>query len=441
MNEGQSTPPSARIIYAVFDFFGRQYRKVIAGLIIVCVLAFLANGFYVVQKEEQAVRTRFGKVVDAEVGPGLGYAVPLIERAHVRKVKEIVGYQIGSRSGATINFTILSGDLNLLDTDVAVQYKIKNLRSYLFAASDPRKMLTMLVREGLVKILGENFIDLIFTSNRDVIQKQLAGLVNKRLESLGVGIELVTLNIVEVRSIPETLQAFRDVNDAFAEREQVVSRANSQREMLLARSKGQADALIMNAKANARERLVQARGSVRAFKALLAEYRKNPNQVAITRYWQRMRAIFTEASLAMVNPGKDSTIDINMLEGAPGFTPAGAGGHGVADLVTRMPHTAGDADGRLSRATMPPYIHRLETTRRDDPLREGRFHKRRTERDHARVASPRSLIFDTPSIFSHRHGAPGRKRIGNRADQRPMTEKMLGAGGNNHGRETGKKDD
>lgn len=430
MNEGQSKPPSTRIIYAVFDFFGRNYKKVIGCLVAVAVLGFLANGFYVVKKEEQAVRTRFGKVVDAEIGPGLGYAVPLIERAHVRQVKRIVGYQIGNRRGNTINFTILSGDKNLLEADVAVQYKIKNLRAYLFAASDPRTMLTMLVREGLVKILGENFIDLIFTSNRDVIQRQLSDVVSKRLESLGVGVELVTLNIVEVRPIPETLQAFRDVNDAIAEREQVVSRANSQREKLLARSKGQTDALIMNAKANARERLVQARGSVSAFKALLAEYRKNPKQVSITRYWQRMRAIFTEASLSVVNPGKDSTIDINMLDGVAGFAP----GHAPrAEMVTRMPHTAIDADRRLSRSTMPPYIHQLETTRADNPLMQGQFHKRRTERDHARVANPRSLIFDTPSIFSHRHGARGRRGFGNRADQRPMTEKILGAGGNNHG--------
>lgn len=431
MNEQESKPPSTRIIYAVFDYFGRNYKKIIGCLVAVVVLGFLASGFYVVKKEEQAVRTRFGKVVDAEIGPGLGYAVPLIERAHVRQVKRIVGYQVGSRRGGTINFTILSGDMNLLETDVALQYKIKNLRSYLFAASAPRTMLTMLVREGLVKILGENFIDLIFTSNRDVIQRQLSDIVGKRLESLGVGIELVTLNIVEVRPIPETLQAFRDVNDAIAEREQVVSRANSQREKLLARSKGQAEALVMNAKANARERLVQARGSVRAFQALLAEYRKNPKQVAITRYWQRMRAIFTEATLSVVNPGNDSTIDINMLDGVAGFGPAE--GHAGAEMVTRMPHTATEADGRLSRATMPPYIHKLESTRADKPLVQGQFHKRRTERDHARVANPRSLIFDTPSIFSHRHGARGRGGPGNRADQRPMTEKMLGAGGNNHG--------
>ena len=35
-----------------------------------------------------------------------------------------------------------------------------------------------------------------------------------------------------------------------------------------------------------------------------------------------MRKIFAEASLAAVNPGNQSAIEINMIDGAGGFTPA-----------------------------------------------------------------------------------------------------------------------
>ena len=348
MSEQPSTPPSTRIIYAVFDSFGRYDKKILASLAAVVVLAVLATGIYVVKKEEQGVRTRFGRVVDAEIGPGLGYAVPFIEQVHIRKVKRVVGYQISSKEGNRTNFTILTGDTNLLEVDVAAQYRIDNLRSYLFMSSDPVTVLTMLVREGLINILGQHFIDLIFTSNRDIIQQHLVEQVVRRLESLDVGVELVALKIVDVRPIQETLQAFRDVNDAIAEREQVVSVANRKREQLLARSRGQAEALITNAKANARERLVQARSSVRVFKALLAEYRKDPKQVAITRYWQRMRTIFTEASLSVVNPGKTSNIDINMIDGVTGFPPGG-NVDGSATFAFRRRWTVAEIDHAAGR--------------------------------------------------------------------------------------------
>ena len=429
MNGQPSIPTSTRVIYAVFDFFGSHRKQILAGLAAVVVLGVLATGVYIVKKEERGVRTRFGRVVDAEIGPGMGYRIPFIERVHIRKVKRIVGYRISSRDSDTINFTVLSGDTNLFEVDVAIQYRIGNLRQYLFASTDPRTLLTMLVREELINILGQHFIDLIFTSNRNLIQQHLIEMVVGRLDALEVGVELVALKIVNVRPIPETLDAFRDVNDAIAEREQAVSEANRKRERMIARSKGQAEALIMNAKASARERVVQARSGAGVFRALLAEYRKRPQQVAITRYWQRMRAIFTEASLSMVNPGRPSTIDINMIDGVAGFTPAHAS-------LEAPPSDSAVMEGRLPSSTVPPDIHALENVGEDRLLREGQFHRERTERDHQKGANPRSLIFDTPSIFSHRHVGGRRDSGRQQGSQKPMTERIAeeGAGDDKPGK-------
>ena len=139
MNGQQPAPTSTRVIYAVFDLCGLHLKRILAGLAAVVVICLLGAGFYIVKKEEQGVRNRFGRVVDAEVGPGIGYRVPLIERMHIRKVKRIVGYRIASRDSDAINFTVLSGDTNLLEVDVAIQYRIGKLRQYLFASTDPRR--------------------------------------------------------------------------------------------------------------------------------------------------------------------------------------------------------------------------------------------------------------------------------------------------------------
>ena len=413
MNERPPPPPSTRVIYAAFDSFERNRRRIVTGIAAVAVLFGLGSGFYIVKKEEQGVLTRFGKVVDAEVGPGWHYRVPLVEQVHIRKVKRILGHRIASKQGSTVNFTLLSGDTNLLEVDVALQYRIDNLRSYLFASSDPLRLLSMLVRQELVHTIGEHFIDLIFTSNRELIQRHLFSGVTDVLEARDVGIELVALNIIDVRPIEETVFAFRDVNDAIAESVQAQSHANRKRERLIARTRGQAEALVMSAKAIGRERVVQARSSAGAFLALLGEYRKDPEQVAITRYWQRMRTIFTEASLSAVNPSNASTIDINMIDGA-GVSPV--------EIAVGAPPEDGRIDRRLAGPTAEAGIHAMETVDADRHLLSGQFHKSRTERDHASTASPRSLIFDTPSIFPHRH-PPGRGELnGQRPSQQPMAE-------------------
>ena len=67
-------------------------------------------------------------------------------------------------------------------------------------------------------------------------------------------------------------------------------------------------------------------------------------------------------------------------------------------------------------------MHATENIAADKPLVEGRLHNRRAERDHMEVANPRSLIFDNPSIFSHRHIA-NRSKVANQiAQEKPMIE-------------------
>ncbi len=412
MNGQQPLPASTRIIYAAFDSVGRNKARILAGGLILAVAGILASGFYVVKKEERGVLVRFGKVVDANVGPGLHYRIPIADAVHIRKIMRVERQRIASRDASTVYFSLLSGDTNLLEVDVILQYRINNLRNYLYATSDPHKMVAMFMREHLVDIMGQNFIDLIFTLNRNLIEQYLLNEIVKRLRVHDVGLEPVSLSIVDIQPVAETRAAFHDVSDAIAERLLAISNANQRKERLLLLSRGQAEALLMNAKAKANERIVQARSSARAFSALLAEYRERPNQVAITRYWQRMRTIFAEAKLSAVNPRDESASDVNVIDGPAARTPAGilaapSGKEGGKPALTKRQQTE---------------IHAIENIAADKPLVEGRFHNRRTERDHMEVANPRSLIFDNPSIFSHRHIA-NRSKVANQiAQEKPMIE-------------------
>ncbi len=405
MPDAPETPaPSTRVIHAVFDYVQDRKTALLAVLAAVAVLALLADGVYVVKKEEQAVLTRFGKVVDPKILPGIHYALPLVEQPHVRKVARITRRDVATRDeSGKVSFSILSGDANLFEADVALQYRIGNLKNYLYATADPEAVLTLVVRERLIEIMGKHFIDLIFTTNRDVIQTRLLKNVSAYLKDNDIGIELLALNIVDLRPIKETVAAFRDVSDAIAEGIQSVSNANRRMEKLLARSRGQAVAVVMNAKARARERQLQAESSAKIFSDLLGAYRNQPSSVTVTRYWQRMRTIFRDATLSTVNPGDASTIDINMVDGfVPGV------GRGPAPAVASAPAGKRNLAGaRRSLSTVSERGgHGFENVDADRFLMDGRFHSARGERHHLSTAKLRSLIFDDLSIFSHRHVAP-----------------------------------
>ena len=425
----ESLAPSTRIIYATFDYVRDHRALILAVLVAVSAIAVLATGIHVVKKEEQGVLTRFGKVVDEEIPPGIHYAVPVIEKVHVRKVKRIVRDSVASQgSDGSVSFSILSGDTNLFEVNVALQYRIGHLRNYLYATTDPDTVLRVIVRERLIEIMGRHFIDLIFTNNRDAIQAELHKDTLDYLHANDIGIELLALNIVDLRPIDETVAAFRDVSDAIAESVQAVSHANRERERLLARSRGQAEAVLIDAGAKARKRRIQAVSSAGAFLDLLTAYRSDPASVTVTRYWQRMRSIFREATLSAVNPGDTSVIDINMIEGyIPGV------GLRPAPITAASTPTENLAGAQTSITTASESgAHGLEAVEGDRFLFDGRLHTRLSERDHMTIANPRSLIFDDLSIFDHRHAPLTSVAASAETNEPPMVDRTVideGAGG------------
>ena len=405
----QPLPRSTRAIYATFDFLALRKHRILDTIIVGSILVGIASGFHVVKKEQAGVVVRFGRVVQAHTSPGIHYHIPILDKVQVRAVRRIASHRISSNAGGTTQFTILSGDPNLFEVDVVLQYTISNLGNFLFASTDPLGVVTVLVREHLVDQMGRNFIDLIFTTNREIIERHLFNATMTELKNFDVGIELVALSIVDVRPIDETVEAFRDVSDAIAESIQAVSNANRRKEKLLLRTQGQADALLQSARARARERRLQAHASASAFNDLLRAYRAEPAQVAITRYWDRMRAVFATANLAAVNPSNTGTVEINMIDGL--------GGPGHKERL------AGDARPDMPLLSTGDRLatHGLESTA-DRGLLDGQFHRRGTERDHKSGASPSSLLFDTLSIFDHVDVSPQGQMAAQQAQVPTMTE-------------------
>lgn len=392
-------PRSTRIIYRVFDALARVKRRwFVTTIIAVCAVSYFGNGFYVVGKEQEAVETRFGKVVKERIGPGLHFCFPIIERTYVRNVKRIIRNTLSSAEGGEKRFTLLSGDTNLMEISISIQYQITDLKKFLFLSADPDSILMAMLRSRLIDAVSTFSIDLILTSNRDVIEQSLEEGVSVLLHEYDIGITPVELSILDVNPIAETIPAFRDVTDAIAEKAQRQTEAHTKGERLLAHARGQASAMVRNAEARALERVQKAQSAASVFNDLLAEYRTGKAEVTTTRYWTRVQNIFREASLAAINPNDFSTIDINMMDTAaaiPGVVGSGQAGMN-GEAVTR-------SERPIYSTVRSDESHTIERNFNENWLIEGRYHESPIERDHASFANSRSLIFDHPSMFTHTH--------------------------------------
>ena len=164
--------------------------------------------------------------------------------------------------------------------------------------------------------------------------------------------------------------------------------------------------------------LTLAESSARIFADLLVAYRSQPSSVTVTRYWQRMRNIFRDATLSTVNPGNAAAIDINMVEG---FVP-GVGRAPVAAVAPAARQSLAGARRTLSTVSERSG-HGFENVDSDRFLMDGRFHASRGERHHLSTAKLRSLIFDDLSIFSHRHVAPTSVATAAERNEKPLVNR------------------
>ncbi len=103
-------------------------------------------GIYIVQTDQQGLVTQWGKVVEPRVFPGIHYALPWpIDKVYKLKVRElrrsVVGGEIpdtvlGRTQTATSEF--FSGDQNLLNIRVVVQYSVSNPKDFFVPGSESR---------------------------------------------------------------------------------------------------------------------------------------------------------------------------------------------------------------------------------------------------------------------------------------------------------------
>ena len=290
-SELEQETPSVRVIQNSFDYIRNiplAYYGV--GLIVIALVAVMFSGFYRVDIDETAAKRRFGKLVNAEVQPGLRWHVPFgIERINKFKTARVHSIRVDTRINPQMS--TLSGDFNFVDATFVVQFRVNDLEKFLFRTKDAIEMLREEIRGGFIQLISNMYIYMVLVTEKQYIENTIVELVSDRIDSLETGIEIVSLNMVSVSPPLDVVPAFRSVNDAKAQRFEVISAALKRKELTLAQANGVAAQITDSAAASAEAHVEQARSDANTFLALLARNRINPDQTQHTHYWNTVRKI------------------------------------------------------------------------------------------------------------------------------------------------------
>jgi membrane protease subunit HflK len=276
----------------VFRKFREQFRfKLPRGRpwwLIVVVLVVAAAGYasiYTVAPEEKGVVQRFGRFVRVSA-PGLHFKLPFgIET--VRKVKTGRNFQMEfgyrtAKAGVRSRFVergfeeeslMLSGDLNVVDLQWTVQYKIADPINYLFKVQDVDSTIRDVSEAVARRVVGNRLFDFVLTVGRPEIAAEVKVEMQTVLDSYDTGIQVVNVKLQNVTPTDTVKPAFNEVNEAEQEKESKINQAQAAYNREIPKARGKAKQMISEAEGYALERVNRAKGEVDRFLDVLEQYR------------------------------------------------------------------------------------------------------------------------------------------------------------------------
>lgn len=262
----------------------------LAAIIFVGYVIF--QSFYTVDEQERAVVLRFGEYNRTE-NPGLRFKVPLIDNVRLVRVTNV--------RNAESSGQMLTQDENLVSVDLQVQYRVGDAKAYVLNVRDSNEALAFATDSALRHEVGSSVLDDVLTEGRAELAVRVEQRLQRFLEEYATGLSIVRVN-VESTQPPDAVQdAFREVQRAREDEQQVKEEAETYRNKVVPEARGRAQRLTEEAAAYREEVIERARGETSRFLAVLDVYDRSPEVTRERMYIQALEGVLSRTSKVLVD--------------------------------------------------------------------------------------------------------------------------------------------
>ena len=296
--------------------------------IVLLIVVGVVTSFYTVAPEGRAVVKRFGKVVKVQE-PGLHFKLPFwIDRAHFVPTERVLKEEFGFATlqpGQKTRYAktrehekqslMLTGDLNMIDMEWVVQYRISDPDEFLHRVRNQRETIRVVSEAVMRRIVGNRLGSDVLTLGRVEIATEAQRQMQEILDSYEMGVRISTIELQDVTP-PETVKpAFNEVNEARQQREKLINEAEKARNQAIPRAKGEALKIIAQAEGYAAERVNRAKGEASRFEAVLTEYKEAPEITRRRLYLEMIDDVMPKIGrVYFVQPGQSAPLPLLHLD-------------------------------------------------------------------------------------------------------------------------------
>jgi modulator of FtsH protease HflK len=304
----------AKIQQKMSQWGGKSVRWIIA---VVVIALWLASGVYVVGPGELGVIRQFGKEV-TQTSPGLRYRFPwpiqshnVVDIATIRRAE--VGFRTDPASGrprpVPAESLMLTGDENIVDAQLFVQYIVREPSQFLFRVRQPEEALRTAAEVALRGIVGRNTIDYTMTEGRMFVQEEIKKYLQTLLDLYETGLLATDVRLLVVDPPEQVKDAFHDVVRAWEDRDRMIRQAEGYREDLIPRARGEAAQMVRIAEGYMEQRIIRAEGDAARFLNVLEAYARAKDVTRERLYLETMdRVLPGNEKFILPAQGNDSVV-------------------------------------------------------------------------------------------------------------------------------------
>jgi modulator of FtsH protease HflC len=276
--------------------------KAFVGIAIGAAVAFLiAMSAFTVRETELAIKFSFGKIVNAEYGPGLHFMVPVVN--NVRKFEK----RILTRNYPSEQF--LTSEGKILRIDFFVKYRIADVGRYYQASQRGDEeiaagRLGSIVKDGIKGVIARRTIQQVVAAERNEFTGEIIKVADAGTN--GLGLQLIDVRVKKI-DLPDEVSdsVYRRMRQDF-DRQAKQLRAEGEENAEKLRSEADRQRTEILAEANRDAEIIRGEGDAKAAEIYARAYSRNPEFYAFHRSLQAYRtSIGTNNDVLVISPDSE----------------------------------------------------------------------------------------------------------------------------------------
>jgi len=290
----------------------------LGAVVLVLAIVWLASGAYIVGPDQRGIILRFGRHV-ATTDPGFHWHWPYPFETVLRpKVTEVQRVEVGFRTidpGPPARYAdvpseslMLTGDENIIDIDLVVQYRIADPTTYLFNVRNLTDTVKSSAEAALREVIGRRQIDDALTIGKLEIQEETKALLQSIMDNYHAGLQVVAVQLQEVQPPKQVIDAFKDVASGREDKVRFINEADGYRSAVIPEVRGQVETILRQAEAYREEKIRRATGEAQRFLHLLGEYQQAKEITRKRLLLETLEEIFPQMEKIIIEDGAGANV-------------------------------------------------------------------------------------------------------------------------------------